>query len=169
MLYYAVVLALSTGARKGELRRLEWANVDLDKGIVRFVQTKTHLDRSVPVIGEGLLLLRDLAVKRQGARYVFPRGTGQRSSMMYRSWITARRRASLGTFRFHDLRHTFASYMAMSGATLRDIAECLGHTKIQQTMCYAHLLQSHTTSVVERMVRQFLKPGPTSTDKEHDG
>jgi integrase len=67
-------------------------------------------------------------------------------------------RAGIVDFRFHDIRHTAASYLAMSGASLRDIAEILGHRNIQQTMIYAHLVESHTRGVVERMVHRFLRP-----------
>ena len=73
-------------------------------------------------------------------------------------WRTARRQAQLIDFHFHDLRHTFASYLAMSGSSLRDIAECLGHVKIDQALAYAHLLESHTKDVVARMHDKFLTP-----------
>ena len=56
----------------------------------------------------------------------------------------------------HSLRHTFASYMAMSGASLREIAELLGHSTIHMTMLYTHLMPSHTHSVVEKMAAQWL-------------
>jgi len=85
---------------------------------------------------------------------------------MEQSWRTARRLAQLEDFRFHDLRHTFASYMAMSGVSLRAIAEVLGHRKLQNTMNYSHLLQSHVTSVVEHMTRPFLTPEDKGVDTD---
>jgi len=66
----------------------------------------------------------------------------------------------LPNFRFHDLRHTAASYLAMSGATLAEIAEVLGHRSLQVTKRYSHFLDSHTAGVVERMAAQFLTPPP---------
>jgi len=72
------------------------------------------------------------------------------------AWTEAVKKADVPHFRFHDLRHTFASYMAMSNASLRDLAEVLGHQKLQHTMAYSHLLPSHTASMVERMGAQFL-------------
>jgi integrase len=65
--------------------------------------------------------------------------------------------AGLGDFHFHDLRHTAASYLAMSGATLLEIAHILGHKHLEQTRRYAHLGQSYVRDVVERMAAQFLR------------
>src|SRR5205809_3426559 len=62
-------------------------------------------------------------------------------------------RAGIKDFRFHDLRHTFASYLAMNGATLAEIAETLGHKTLAMVKRYAHLTEAHTRSVVERMNR----------------
>ena len=157
LLYPLVALALATGGRRNELRFLQWPQVDLAAGVVRFVQTKTHLDRSVPLVGDARHLLDALAATRvPGVPWVFPSPDGQRPRDMTDTWRRVRSRAGLVDFRFHDLRHTFASYMAMSGASLRDIAEVLGHKNIQQSMIYVHLLESHTKGVVERMVARFL-------------
>ena len=157
ILYPLVVLALGTGGRKNELRWLRWANVDLEAGSVRFTQTKTHLDRTVPVVGAALQVFHARAQQRQAdTDLVFARPDGRKPWNMEHAWITARHVAEMDDFRFHDLRHTYASYLAMSGSSLRDIAELLGHKRIQQTMAYAHLIPSHTRPLVERMVGQFL-------------
>jgi integrase len=157
ILYPLVVLALTTGGRKQELLKLHWSEVDLDAGTVRFIKTKTYLDRTVSVVGEGAALLHTLASKRRtGIPWVFARPDGKKPRAMECAWTTARRIAELSDFRFHDLRHTYASYLAMSGASLRDIAEVLGHKKIQQTMQYAHLIPGYTRPLVEQMVGQFL-------------
>ena len=76
---------------------------------------------------------------------------------MEKAWNVARKRAGLVDFRWHDLRHTAASYLAMSGASLREIAEILGHRTIKQTMKYTHLVEPHTRGVLEKMARQFLQ------------
>ena len=70
-------------------------------------------------------------------------------------WETALRRASIENFRFHDLRHTAASYLAMNGATLAEIAEILGHKTFDMVKRYAHLSEQHTAGVVERMNRSI--------------
>lgn len=151
-LYLLVVLAISTGARKNELLQLRWPDIDLERGSLRLAVTKNKQGRAVPVTGLALALLRQHAASRAAASsWVFPRADGYKPVLIDHSWRCARRRAGLQDFVFHDLRHTAASYLAMSGASLREIAEVLGHTNIQRTMKYAHLVASHTTSVVERM------------------
>jgi integrase len=152
-----VILALYTGGRKNELCRLEWNQLDLEQGIVRFTQTKTKKSRAVPLSGEALGRLRALAAQRvPGCSWVFPGRQGKKPRLNEQAWKGAVRQAGIEDFHFHDTRHTFASYMCMSGASLRDVAELLGHTNIQQTMCYAHLTQGHTQGLVERMASMFL-------------
>lgn len=158
LLYLVVVLAISTGARKNELLQLRWPDLDLERGSLRLAVTKTKQGRAVPVTGLALTLLRQHA-QRPWSPWVFPRRDGVKAVLIDRAWRTAVHRAGLSDFRFHDLRHTCASYMAMSGATLREIAEVLGHTNIQRTMKYAHLVASHTTSVVERMTTRIFGEG----------
>jgi integrase len=83
---------------------------------------------------------------------VFPSG-GQADLDCHKAWTTALRRAEINNFRFHDLRHTCASYLAMSGASLLEIADVLGHKTLQMVQRYAHLTEQHTQSIVERMNR----------------
>lgn len=67
------------------------------------------------------------------------------------AWEHVRTLAKLEDFRFHDLRHSAASYLAMNGATTRDIAEILGHKTLQMVKRYSHLADSHTSEVVAKM------------------
>jgi integrase len=64
--------------------------------------------------------------------------------------------AEIEGFRFHDLRHTAASYLAMSGATLAEIAEILGHKTLSMVKRYAHLTEGHTSEVVKRMTEKYI-------------
>ena len=73
-----------------------------------------------------------------------------------RSYEAALKAAEIDDFRFHDLRHTAASYLAMSGATLAEIAEVLGHKTLMMVKRYAHLTEQHTSAVVARMNERFL-------------
>lgn len=153
LLYPVVVLALATGGRKEELRGLRWPEVDFGQGVVRFLKTKTHEPRSVPLLGEARTLLEQLAQRRRPSDvWVFARPDGRQPVEIDSAWRTARALADIAPCRFHDLRHTFASYCAMSGASLRTIADLLGHAKITQTMVYTHLLKSHTRGAVEEML-----------------
>lgn len=154
-LYLLVLLALTTGARKMEMLRLRWADIDLEHGFLRLAQTKNKERRAVPVTGRALTLLRQ-QVQCQQSAWVFPGRTGQTSMSFARAWYHARRRAGLRDFHFHDLRHTAASYLAMSGASLLEIAQVLGHKSLRMTQRYSHFTQEHTAAVVERMSQKFL-------------
>lgn len=158
LLYPLVLLALTTGGRKEELRTLQWPQVDLDAGVLRFLTTKNGQARSVPVVGEALAILQEMARYRHPTcPWVFPAWNSAGPVALTSAWETARAKAKLVDFRFHDLRHTFASYLAMSGASLREIAEALGHTNISLVLVYAHLTENHQRGVVERMARKFLE------------
>ena len=69
------------------------------------------------------------------------------------AWEYCLKRANVPNFCFHDIRHSYASYLAMNGASLLEIAEILGHHTLQMVKRYAHLTEAHTRSVVERMNR----------------
>jgi integrase len=157
LLAAVVVLALATGGRKEEIRTLPWSAVDVEMGVIRFLKTKTHRARAVPLVGEAQMLLAGLWQERRGAcPWVFPTWSGRGPTPIESPWQTAKKRAGLTDFHFHDLRHSYASYLAMSGSSLRDIAELLGHTTMNQSMRYAHLLPSHTRERVEVMAQKFL-------------
>jgi integrase len=84
---------------------------------------------------------------------VFPRAglKGRQPISIRTAWDNAIDTAKVDNFHFHDLRHSCASYLAMNGATLAEIAEVLGHKTLQMVKRYAHLSEQHTLSVVERM------------------
>lgn len=86
---------------------------------------------------------------------MFPSANGLKLLDCSTAWEQAVRRAGLEDFHFHDLRHTAAIYLAMSGASLRDIAEILGHKTLAMSAKYAHLTQAHTAQVVERMAQHL--------------
>jgi integrase len=155
-LYSLVVVAVSTGARLGELLQLRWRDVDLQRGLATVHDTKNGERRSLSLRGLALEVLRDLAsLRRLGSEEVF---CGRRGKVDFprRAWLAALAAARVEDFRFHDLRHTSASYLAMSGATLAEIAEVLGHKTLAMVKRYAHLTEQHTSSVVSRMNEKFL-------------
>src|SRR5262249_11105810 len=149
-----VVLALSTGARQMELLTLTWPQVDFEQGVVRLLETKNGTSRVLPLTGRALELMHDrFKGRRADTLLVFPGKSGTVPVRMRTAWEGAVHRAGLTDFTFHDLRHTFASYLAMQGASLREIADALGHKTLAMVMRYSHLTESHTRSVVERMNR----------------
>ena len=161
-LYTAVVVALSTGVRKSELMGLTWTDVDLQAGRITLHETKNGEVRVVPLAGPALALLREHAkVCRLDTDLVFP-GRKRRPGPdgkpkppapidLRAPWDVALKRAGIEDFRWHDLRHSTASYLAMNGASLAEIAEVLGHKTLAMVKRYAHLSEAHTARVVESM------------------
>lgn len=147
-----VRLALATAARKGELASLQWPNVDLERRTVRFVDTKNGENRTVPLAQAAVDVLRELRKGRLPVGPVFPFTPDQ----IDKPWREARDAAGLADFRFHDLRHSAASYLAMSGASLMDIAAILGHKTLAMVKRYSHLSEQHTKAAVDRMAEKFL-------------
>ena len=123
------------------------AAIDLATGTLRLDETKNGERRLVPVTGLALDLLRGLTNRGAGDP-VFP-------GDFRTAWGVACRRAGLVDFRFHDLRHTAASYLAMSGASLAEIAEVLGHKSLAMTKRYTHLSTDHTRKVVSKLTERL--------------
>jgi integrase len=157
--YVAVVLALSTGARKSEIMGLRWAYADLSRGLITLEETKNGETRSIPLAGSALNLLREWGkVRRIDTDHVFPsRHNPEQPIDLRRPWEEALKRAGIQDFCFHDLRHSCASYLAMSGATPSEIAGILGHKTLAMVKRYAHLNPAHLQGVAERMTARFLE------------
>jgi integrase len=151
-LYAIVVLALSTGMRKGEILNLKRRDVFLNEGFVVLDKTKNKERRRVPIISHAYEVLSyQLKIARLDTDYVFPSKDGKKPIDIKRPWEVAVLNAQLDDFRFHDLRHSCASYLAMNGASQRDLMEVLGHKTVQMTKRYSHLSDSHISSVVGSM------------------
>ncbi|WP_339830526.1 site-specific integrase [uncultured Parvibaculum sp.] len=166
-LYAIVVLALSTGARYSEIMHLRWRDIDLDRGVARVEKTKNNEKRALPLTHKALEVMTELHRRTDPDKrdYVFPRRDGLAPKNIRKSWEAALRAAEIENFRFHDLRHTAASYLAMNGATLAEIAEVLGHKTLQMVKRYAHLSDQHTAAVVERMNRAIFKEPANDNDE----
>jgi integrase len=157
-LYTIVILALSTGARKSEILNLEWGDIDLNREVPVAILHKTKNDerRALPLAGHALELVRDLAkVRRLDTNLLFPDSSGKKPINIRAAWEKALKKADVNDFRFHDLRHSAASYLAMNGASLAEIAEVLGHKTLQMVKRYSHLTDQHTASVVSRMNKKI--------------
>lgn len=155
-LYPLMVMALGTGARRGELLSLKWKDVDLDRGVAIVHHTKNGERRALVISGLAKQVLSEWStVRRIGTDLVFPNHHGK-ATFPQRAWEGARDEAGIEDFRFHDVRHCFASYLAMSGATLAELAEAMGHKTLAMVKRYAHLTDGHTANVVARMTERFL-------------
>lgn len=151
-LYIALVLALSTGGRRMEILGLCWKDVDLQRGIITLHETKNGDRRVLPLAGHALELMKQHAkVRHVNCPFVFPGKNFKNPVDLRTPFETALKRAEITDFRWHDLRHSCASYLAMNGASLAEIAEILGHKTLQMVKRYAHLSEAHTSKVVARM------------------
>lgn len=152
-LYAIVVLALSTGARLNEIMTLRWKDVDFERNTITLHETKNGDRRLIPLAGHALDTMRHhTKVRNIKSDLVFPAPKDPTKPYYIRtSWHTTLKKAGIVDFRFHDLRHSAASYLAMSGATPSAIADVLGHKSLQMVKRYAHLSESHMHSVVASM------------------
>jgi len=150
-LYLLVMLGLTTGARKGELENLRWRDIDFERRIASIEQTKNGDSRVLPLVPTVLEELQRFA--GPPATLLFASKRRPDKSYNFRPvWKKALRAARLKDFRFHDLRHTAASYLAMAGATLLEVAEVLGHRELSVTKRYSHLATEHKANLVNRVL-----------------
>jgi integrase len=172
-LHTIVLLALSTGMRYSEIMTLRWRDIVLESqeglSLVVLDKTKNGQKRGIPLMGDALEEIRSLKLaaskgKTESAiasKLLFPSHRKPMQPMLIRKvWLECMADAGIKEFRFHDLRHSAASYLAMSGASLRDIAEILGHKDLQMVNRYAHLTKTHLAGVLGRMNAKLKPPIP---------
>lgn len=158
-LYPLVLLAVSTGARSGELLALRWPDIDLERGLAVLHETKNDERRAIPLAGPALEEMRERSrLRRIDTDLVFANPQGL-ATFPRKAWNATLKAAQIEDFRFHDLRHSAASYLAMSGATLAEIAEVLGHKTLAMVKRYSHLTEQHTSRVVARMNERIFTTG----------
>ncbi len=153
LLYPCIILALSTGMRQAEQMRLVWSDVNLDNGFLILHETKNGERRRITLAGACLDLLKEHAKnKRLDTNLLFPSSRNPQMPIdLRKSFLNALKAAQLTDFKWHDLRHCTASYLAMNGASLSEIAEILGHKSLQMVKRYAHLSDGHISNVVTSM------------------
>ncbi len=144
-------MAITTGARRSELLRLTWRNIDL-KNKQATLETTKNGDRRLLVLTnevvESLMTYRE----KDGFIFPHPRDPYSHFKNFDKHWLSALQRAGIKDFRFHDLRHTCASLMASQGVSLLAISDVLGHKSIVMTRRYAHLCVQQKAQIVERVL-----------------
>lgn len=145
-----VIMALNTGMRKSEILNLKWQDIDLKNCLIIIKKTKNNEIRIIPTNDTLYRELRSIN-REPGNRYVFTNKNGKPYTDVKRSFRTALEHADIKDFRFHDLRHTFASRLVMAGENLRTIQELLGHKDIKMTMRYSHLSMAHKKNAVKKL------------------
>ena len=155
-LYPIVVLAISTGMRRGEILGLRWREIDLIGGWINLTKTKNNDIRTVPLNGVALQQLKAWSKVRSIANdLVFPGKNPRTPFALDAPWKAALTTAGVSDFRFHDLRHSAASYLAMNGASTVEIAAVLGHKTLQMTKRYSHFGNEHLKKRVAAMNRKI--------------
>jgi integrase len=142
-----VLLAMNTGLRKGELLALDWSDINLQARMltVRPENAKSGKQRHVPLNIEAMTVLRKWASQAGDSGSVFG------IASVKTSWDTLLTTAQIENFRFHDLRHHFASRLVMAGVDLNTVRELLGHADLTMTLRYAHLAPEHLAAAVEKL------------------
>jgi integrase len=159
-LYPIVKIALLSGMRFGEIANLQWADVDFELHQVILHETKNGDTRIVPMTNEMERAFRECQTyvsDRKG--YVFPsqrRGANKPVAGVRYALLKATQEAGIEAFRFHDLRHTACSHMAMNGATQGELQEILGHRSSRMTARYRHYSKKHIANVMERTQANLL-------------
>jgi integrase len=144
-----VITALNTGMRKGEILNLKWEHVDLNHGFILLEITKNGERREVPINKTLRRTLNDITRRIDVPHVFFDSKTGKPYQNVRRSFATALRRVKIIDFKFHDLRHTFASHLVMSGVDITTVSRLLGHKSLTMTLRYSHLAPSHMANAVD--------------------
>jgi len=150
-LYLLVLVAITTGARCGELLSLRWNDIDFERQTAYVKTTKNGQPKVLPLTDGVTKEL--IKFRQQDSSLIFNSEINPNKAFCFnKQWKKALALAKVDNFRFHDLRHTTASYLAMSGASLIEIADVLGHKQISVTQRYAHLCIDHKQKLIDKVM-----------------
>jgi integrase len=150
-LYLLVLLAITTGARKGELLNLKWSDINLERCTAHVATTKNGQPKVLPLTLNVIKEINRFADSEYSLIF-HSKIKPEQPFRFYKTWKKVLKEADIKDFRFHDLRHTTASYLAQSGATLLEIADVLGHKQISVTQRYAHLCIEHKSKLINEVM-----------------
>ncbi|WP_241300942.1 site-specific integrase [Burkholderia cenocepacia] len=148
----AVLLSLNTGLRRGELFSLRRTDVNLEQAVltVRDENSKSGKMRHIPLNDEALTVLRAW-MEHASTELVFPNPDGERLTTTKTAWMKVLKDAEITNFRWHDMRHHFASRLVMVGVDLNTVRELLGHADLKMTLRYAHLAPEYKAAAVAKL------------------
>jgi integrase len=146
-----VQIAIHSGMRRGEIMNLRWKDIDFKERRIILEKTKNNERRMIPMNDTLCHVLQSLPVHLHEER-VFPDING---NMVTVTFERACKRAGIEDFRFHDLRHTFASYLTMTGGNIRTVQTLLGHKDLRMTMRYSHLSPEHLREAVTTLEKRL--------------
>jgi len=146
-----VLVSLNSGMRRGELFDLKWSSVNFVTKTITVAgdTTKTSETRHIPMNKEVVAVLEEWRKQSAPALYVFPNQEGGRFEDVKSAWLKLLERAEVIGFRWHDMRHDFASRLVMAGVPLNTVRDLLGHSDIKMTLRYAHLAPGTKAAAVE--------------------
>ncbi len=149
-----VQLTLNTGMRRGEVFHLHWKNIHFDMAFLTIEgeNAKSGSTRHIPLNDEALSVLRAWREFSDSSNLVFPGKEGKPLDNIYTSWQNLLLSASITNFRWHDMRHHFASKLVMVGVDLNTVRELLGHADLKMTLRYAHLAPHIKAEAVAKLV-----------------
>jgi integrase len=151
-----VLLAITTGARRGELLALTWRDLDLEASCAYVCTSKNGDRRTLPLTPAAVTELERHRPKKDAEQLVFRSRRRALEPFHFEAmWREARDRAGLADLRFHDLRHTCASYLAQQGASIIELADVLGHKTLSMVKRYSHLTTASKASLVNRVLGEI--------------
>lgn len=145
-----VLLAMNTGMRRGEILTLEWQHINLEQEFLTVIadKAKSGKGRHIPLNKEAKTALINWRDDSESLGYVFKGVDNQPMKDIKKAWGNLLNEAKISDFRFHDLRHHFASKLVMAGVDLNTVRELMGHSDLKMTLRYAHLAPEHKASAV---------------------
>lgn len=148
-----LILALNTGMRRGEIFNLRWTDIDFNDCYIYIKDTKSNRSRNVPI--NDLVVDALMGIKHESEYVFYNPETKDRIKDVKTAFKAACRRADITDLRFHDLRHTAATYMVMGGVDLVTVAEILGHSDLKMVMRYAHPTPENKRKAVETLANSY--------------
>ena len=158
------LLALLTGARRGNVQAMQWRDISFEARLWRIPETKSGKPVVVPLVGPALTILEERRGLVNGSPWVFP-SWGKSGHLVEpkRAWQAVCKKAGIEDLRFHDVRRTLGSWMAIGGASLPIVGKMLGHTTAAATMIYARLETGPVRAAAETATTAMLAAGNGST------
>jgi len=152
-----IEFVIHTGLRRGELFCLKWNDIDLRNRLLIVKNIKNSEDRIIPLNDVAFSVLRRVT-RQLHNEHVFTTPAAKRGGQVNdvkKRFKTALEKAGIKDFRFHDLRHTFASHLVMAGVDLTTVKELMGHKDIKMTLRYSHLSPDHKKRGVDMLCERL--------------
>jgi integrase len=156
-----VLIAAKMGLRFSEAANLRWKHIDFDNGFATLELTKNGDFRFVPLTNQVAAYLKEIQRPKLPEEFLFPSKNPEKRhpySLIRKAFQKAVQASQLRDFKFHDLRHTATSHMAMNGATQGELMEVLGHRSPTMTRRYAHFSKEHIARILQKTSNNLIRP-----------